>query len=120
MVTLKAMSVKLYHNPRCSKSRQALALLEERGISADIIDYVNNPPSVAELKSILQKLGIEAGQWLRAKEAAAKERGLTPASDEAAILKAMSENPKLIERPVIITDKGARIGRPPEKILEVL
>lgn len=114
------MSIKLYHNPRCSKSREALALLEEKGVSFEIVDYMKEPLSVSALSSILDTLGIEAGQWLRAKEDIAKELGLSASSQRDVILKAMSEYPKLIERPVLVTDKGARIGRPPEKILEIL
>lgn len=114
------MSVTLYHNPRCSKSRQALALLEERGVTPVIVDYMKQPLSVPALTEIMKQLGIGAGDWLRAKEAKAKELGLTKDTASKKILAAMSAYPQLIERPVVVTDKGARIGRPPEKILEVL
>ncbi|MGF1639362.1 MAG: arsenate reductase (glutaredoxin) [Rhodospirillales bacterium] len=113
------MTVTIYHNPRCSKSRAALALLRERGISPDIVDYLADPPSADELKRILALLGIEPRQLLRAKEA--REVGLDdPGLDDEALIAGMVAHPIVIERPIVIRGRRARIGRPPEKVLEIL
>lgn len=115
------MSVSIYHNPRCSKSRQTLQLLEERNIKPDIIEYLKTPPTKNELKKVLQTLGISARDLLRSKEAEYKEYGLDDASlTEEQIIDVMIKVPKLIERPIVITEKGAAIGRPPENVLEIL
>ena len=113
------MSVTIYHNPRCSKSRQTLGLLEERGIAPDIIDYVNNPPTAAELKRILAMLGQGPRDIMRRKEA--KEAGLDdPSLDDEALIRGMVENPIVIERPIVINAGKAAMGRPPESVLEIL
>ncbi|MFO7603774.1 MAG: arsenate reductase (glutaredoxin) [Gammaproteobacteria bacterium] len=115
------MNAKIYHNPRCSKSRQTLQLLEEQNVDIDVIEYLQNPPDVATLENILIQLGIEPRQLMRHKEPEYQALGLdNPTLDRAALLEAMVRTPKLIERPIVITDKGIAIGRPPENILKVL
>lgn len=115
------MPVSIYHNPRCSKSRQALALLEERNIKPTVIEYLKTPPSKSELKHVLNMLNLEARDLLRKKESEYTELGLdNPALDEDQIIDMMIQHPKLIERPIVISDKGAVIGRPPENVLEIL
>ena len=110
--------VEIWHNPRCSKSRQTLALLEEKGIEPSIVRYLEEPPTKARLEEVADLLG-GAEALVRRKESAFTERGLKGASN-AELIAAMADEPKLIERPVVITAKGARIGRPPETVLEVL
>lgn len=113
-------STTIWHNPRCSKSRQTLALLEARGGDLTVRNYMEDTPSVAELKAVMKQLGYtSAHEWLRKNEATYRELGLKAVEDEEAVLKAMSENPKLIERPVVIHDGKAMIGRPPEQVLEL-
>lgn len=113
--------VTIYHNPRCSKSRQTLALLEENGITPEVRKYLDDAPSVEELKLILSQLGISARELLRTKEAEYKEHGLNDSSlSDEQILKVMTEVPKLIERPIVIKGNQARIGRPPESVLEII
>jgi len=110
----------LYHNPRCSKSREALKLLQEKGVDVDVVLYMEKPPSVAELKKIVGQLGIEAKQLLRTKEAEYKALNLQNETQEKAILEAMHAHPKLMERPILIADGKAVLGRPPENILSLL
>ncbi|KJK00780.1 arsenate reductase [Pseudomonas sp. 21] len=113
--------ISLFHNPRCSKSRGALELLEERGIQPEIIRYLETPPSAAELKALLGKLGIGARQLLRTGEDEYKELDLAnPALGDDQLIAAMASHPKLIERPIFIVGDKAVIGRPPEKVLEIL
>jgi len=115
------MSTKIYHNPRCSKSRQTLALLHEHNIDADVVEYLNTPPNKAELEALLELLGLEPRELMRTKEAEYKELGLDDESlSREALIKAMVANPKLIERPIVIHNGKAAIGRPPEKILDIL
>lgn len=113
------MSVTIYHNPRCSKSRQTLQLIEEKGVTPQVVDYLNTPPSADELKDILGKLGITPRDLLRKKEAA--EYGLNDAalSDEQ-IIEGMIQNPRCIERPIVVKGNQAVLGRPPENVLELL
>ncbi len=113
------MTVSIYHNPRCSKSRQTLALLEEKGINPTIVDYLNDAPSVEALKDVAAMLGVTARDMMRVKEAEYKEQGLKEVEEDA-LFKAMHNTPKLIERPIVITNGKARIGRPPESVLEIL
>ena len=113
-------NVTIWHNPRCGKSRQGLALLEENGIEADIVKYLETTPSADEIKAVLKKLGISARELMRTKEAIYKELGLKEVNDEERLIQAMAENPKLIERPVVIMGDKAVIGRPPEKIVELV
>jgi len=113
------MTVTIYHNPRCSKSRQTMALLEERGIKPKIIEYVSAPPTVEQLKDILAMLGQGPRDIMRKKEA--KEAGLDdPALDDEALIRGMVENPIVMERPIVINDGKAAMGRPPESVLEIL
>lgn len=113
--------ISLFHNPRCSKSRGALELLEERGIQPEVIRYLETPPSAAELKALLGKLGIGARQLLRTGEDEYKELDLAnPALGDDQLIAAMASHPKLIERPIVIVGDKAVIGRPPEKVLEIL
>ena len=114
------MSTTIWHNPRCSKSRETLALLEEEGEQPAIRKYLEDAPSAEEIRKILALLGIEPRALMRTKEALYKELGLADVSDNEALIKAMADNPKLIERPVVIKNGKARLGRPPESVLEIL
>ena len=114
------MSTTIWHNPRCSKSRETLALLEEKGEQPIIRKYLEDAPSAEEIREILALLGIEPRALMRTKEALYKELGLADVSDNEALIKAMVDNPKLIERPVVIKNGKARLGRPPESVLEIL
>ena len=110
----------ILHNPRCSKSREALKILEQNGINAEIVKYLDTPPSEDELRNILKMLGINARDLMRTKEDIYKELNLQEVQDEDALIKAMAEYPKLIERPIIIKDNKAVVGRPPSKVLELI
>ena len=113
------MSVIIYHNPRCSKSRQTLALIEEKGITPEIVEYLENPPSAETLKEILSKLGKSAAEIVRKKEAA--EEGIDLAAlDENALIEALSAHPRAIERPIVVKGDAAVLGRPPENVLAIL
>lgn len=113
--------ITLYHNPRCSKSRTALALLRDHGIEPEVRLYLEQPPTAAELKQVLSKLGISARALLRKGEDAYKELNLADESlSEKALIKAMMTHPKLIERPIAITQDQAVVGRPPENVLTLL
>lgn len=115
------MAVTIYHNPRCTKSRQTLALLEERGITPVVIDYLKNPPGEAELDKLLKLLRLEPRELMRKQEAEYKEAGLDdPALSRAQLIRAMVAHPKLIERPIVVANGKAAIGRPPEKVIEIL
>ena len=114
------MANTLYHNPRCSKSRQAKALLEEKGLSFTLREYLKEPLSEAEVAKLLKQLQIPAHALLRSKEAEYKTAGLSKDSNEQTIIQAIVNAPKLLERPILVTDKGARIGRPTETLLEIL
>ncbi|RJX71599.1 arsenate reductase (glutaredoxin) [Vibrio sinensis] len=114
------MSVVIYHNARCSKSRQTLALLEEKNITPEIVLYLDTPPSVETLKTLFTQLELSnVRDMMRTKEAIYKELELGEATDEQ-LFSAMAENPKLIERPIVVTNGKARLGRPPEQVLEIL
>ncbi|MCG9631198.1 arsenate reductase (glutaredoxin) [Vibrio sp. Isolate30] len=116
------MSVVIYHNPRCSKSRQTLAILEENGVQPEIIKYLETPLSVEQLKVLFSQLGFEAvREMMRTKEADYKEANLgdSAVTDEQ-LFAAMADNPKLFERPVVVANNRAKIGRPPEQVLEIL
>ena len=110
----------IWHNPRCSKSRQALALLEERGAKITIRRYLDEPPTLTELQDAQSKLALPAIDMIRTGEAAFKEMGLSKSDPDETLLKAMAEAPKLIERPVIFSGDKAVIARPPEKALDIL
>lgn len=111
----------LYHNPRCSKSRQALALLEERGLQPSIVLYLETPPTADELQAILARLGIGPRQLLRTGEEEYRSLNLAdPSLSDTQLIAAMAAHPRLIERPILIAGDSAVIGRPPEKVLELL
>ncbi|WNN43291.1 MULTISPECIES: arsenate reductase (glutaredoxin) [Winslowiella] len=114
--------VTIYHNPRCSKSRETLNLLQQHGVTPEVVLYLDTPPDEATLKSLLQQLGFNsARQLLRNKEEQYKQLNLADASlSEAQLLQAMIDHPKLIERPIVVANGQARIGRPPEQVLEIL
>ena len=116
------MSVVIYHNPRCSKSRQTLALLEEKGITPNIIKYLETPLSIDQLKTVYAQLGLSSVRdMMRTKESIYKELSLGDESvTDEQLFEAMIENPKLIERPIVIKGDAARLGRPPEQVLEIL
>ena len=115
------MSVTIYHNPRCSKSRQTLALLRERGMEPEIIEYLKTPPDAATLKKILSLLGLRPRELMRNKEAVYKDKGLDDATlSDDDLIAAMVNDPVLMERPIVIADGRAALGRPPEKVLEIL
>ena len=114
--------MKLYHNPRCSKSRQTLALLEDNGHQPEIVKYLEDTPSVDELKTIIEKLGFtSAHQLFRTKETLYKELDVASAkNDEAKLIEILNSNPKLIERPILVTATKAAIGRPPKSVLDII
>lgn len=113
--------MKIYHNPQCSKSRQTLQILQQHGDQPEVIEYLKTPPDIATLKEILNMLGVDARALLRTKEAEFKTAGLdNPELSEEAILAAMVKYPRLIERPIVIVGNKAIIGRPPEKVLDLL
>lgn len=115
------MTVTIYHNPRCSKSRQTLALLEARGLQPRVVEYLKTPPDRAMLAGLLGKLGIPARELLRQNEPEFTALGLgdTSLSDDA-LIDAMAAHPRLIERPIVVAGRRARVGRPPEAVLEIL
>lgn len=108
----------LYHNPRCSKSRQALAILKSSGLTPTVIEYLQTPPSAAELQRLLGLLGLKAKDILRRKEAAAA--GLDVEASEADLVKGIAAHPEALERPIFVHKGKAVLGRPPEKVLEIL
>lgn len=112
--------IEIYHNPRCTKSRETLQLLESKGIEPKVIEYLKDVPTEKEMKGILKKLGIKATDLLRKNETIFKElyKGKELSEDEW--IKAMIQHPKLIERPIVINDQKAALGRPPEKVLDIL
>ncbi|WP_169543426.1 arsenate reductase (glutaredoxin) [Sneathiella aquimaris] len=115
------MSVKILHNPRCSKSRQTLDLIREKGIEPLVIEYLKTPPTKQELTEILSKLGIKPRDLMRKGEAEYKENSLSdPSLSDEQLIDAMVAIPKLIERPIVLNGDKVRIGRPPESVLEIL
>jgi arsenate reductase (glutaredoxin) len=115
------MPVKIYHNPRCTKSRQTLQLLKDRGIEPEVIEYLKTPPSFEELYDIIDKLGIKPRNLIRKQEAEYKANGLNDNQlDNETIVRTMVNNPILIERPIVIANNKAAIGRPPENVLDIL
>lgn len=115
------MSVTIYHNPRCSKSRRTLALLRERGIEPEIVEYLKTPPDAETLRALLAMLGLAPRELMRRKEAAYRENGLDdPALGGDALLAAMAAHPILIERPIVVAGARAALGRPPEAALAIL
>lgn len=115
------MSVTIYHNPRCSKSRQTLALLEEQGLTPEIILYLETPPDKATLKTLLQQLGLKPRELMRKGEQEYKGNQLNnPGLTDQQLIDAMVRFPKLIERPIVVSGQQVRIGRPPESVLAIL
>ena len=111
----------IYHNNRCSKSRQTLALIEEKGIKPNIINYLDTPPDKNILRSLLKKLGLKARDIIRSGEEAYKKLNLKDSSlTEDQLLAAIVAHPKLLQRPIVTSDDRAIIGRPPENVLELL
>ncbi len=112
----------IYHNPHCSKSRQALEILRERGETFDVVKYLSDTPSVTELDSLCRKLGVEPHALMRTKERRFQELGLSLSDtrDRSEWLQILNENPVLLERPIVVRGNKAIIGRPPERIVEIL
>jgi len=114
-------SIKIWHNPRCSKSRDSLKLLEEKGIDAEVVKYLVNTPTKEEIEEMLTMLGLNsARELMRTKEAIYKELNLKEESSKEALIIAMVEHPKLIERPIVIKGNKAAIGRPIQKVIDLL
>ena len=116
------MSVVIYHNPRCSKSRETLALLEEKGITPNVVKYLEEIPSIDALKTLFSQLGFTSvREMMRTKEAEYKEQNLDDGSvTDEQLFEAMALTPKLIERPIVVNNNQAKIGRPPEQVLDIL
>lgn len=115
------MNVKIYHNPRCGKSRDTLKLLQAQGVTPEVVEYLVNPPTAVELLDILQKLGIKPRDLMRNKEPEFKENGLDDKTlSDAELIETMLRIPKLIERPIVLANGKAAIGRPPEAVLAIL
>jgi arsenate reductase len=115
------VAVTIYHNPRCSKSRQTLALLQDRGIEPKVVEYLTDTPDAATLDGLLKKLKLEPRDLMRRKEAPYQELDLDdPGLSRQALIAAMVEHPILIERPIVVKGAKAALGRPPEKVLEIL
>lgn len=112
--------VTIYHNPRCTKSREALALLKGRGIEPIVIEYLKDPPTKDTVKSLIRMLGNDATNIVRTKEAAYKDSGLTPKSSPDQIATAIAKEPILLERPIVVSGNKAAIGRPPENVLRII
>ncbi|MGD2167384.1 MAG: arsenate reductase (glutaredoxin) [Gammaproteobacteria bacterium] len=113
------MTTRIYHNPRCSKSRATLALLETHGIEHEVVEYLQAPPERAELEMLLRKLGCRAADIVRFNEPEFAQTGLSKDADDAALLAAIEQHPKLLQRPIVEHGERARIGRPPEAVLEL-
>jgi arsenate reductase len=112
--------LKIYHNTRCSKSREALALLQNTGQEVEVVEYLKTPPTAQELKALLQKLNMKPEQLIRKGEKLFKENYAARQLSDEEWIQAMVENPALIERPIVIKGDKAVVGRPPEKVMEVL
>lgn len=115
------MSIVIYHNPRCSKSRETLQLLQERGIEPEVVEYLKSPPSKSRLKQILKMLNMEPRQLMRRNEAEYQALGLEDtALSREQLVEAMVNYPKLIERPIVVNGDRAALGRPPQQVLEIV
>jgi len=113
-------NVTIWHNPKCSKSRDSFKLLEERGIDAEVIKYLDTPPTKEELKEVLKMLGMAPRELMRTKEEIYKTLHLDNETDDEKLIEAMVANPRLIERPIVIKEGKAVIGRPIEKVVELI
>lgn len=114
------MDAKIYHNPRCSKSRATLALLEERGVDVDVIEYLKTPPTTDEIRGLLARLGVDAADIVRTGEPAFRVSGLTLESPPDELIALIASQPIVLERPIVVVGRSARVGRPPERVLELL
>ena len=115
------MSISIWHNPRCSKSRETLALVQEKGIEPEVFLYLEEKPDDKTIESILSKLGITARELLRNSEDAYKQQNLKDKTlSDDILIKAMVNEPKLIQRPIVVNGEKAKLGRPPEQVLEIL
>ncbi|MFT6326434.1 MAG: arsenate reductase [Crocinitomicaceae bacterium] len=115
------MTIQIWHNPRCSKSRETLVLLEDKGISPEIVLYLEQSHNTESIKSVIAKLGITTRELLRSSEAAYKDNNLKDKTlSDDALIQAIIAHPKLIQRPIVINGNKARLGRPPEQVLEIL
>lgn len=114
------MPVTIYHNPRCSKSRETLKLIREKGVEPVVVEYLRDTPSAEEIAALLKKLGMAAADLVRKGEAVYKEQFKGRQLSEAEWVSAMAEYPQLIERPIVVSGKKAVLGRPPEQVLEIL
>lgn len=115
------MNVKIYHNPRCSKSRQTLQLLQENGVEPEVIEYLKTPPTAEQLDEILDLLEMQPRQLMRKNEKEYKETGMDNVDlDRDALIAGMVATPKLIERPIVLSNGKAAIGRPPENVLDII
>ena len=112
--------VTIYHNPRCSKSRQTLALLEEAGLTPNVVRYLDTPLSRAELASLIEQSQRPVADFFRAGEDEAKALGVTRTSSDDEMLDAIAKHPRLMERPIVVSDKGVELGRPPEAVQRIL
>lgn len=114
-------AVTIFHNPRCSKSRATLGLLQERGLQPRVVEYLETPPSAEQLQRILELLGLQPRELIRSNEAEYRELGLDdPSLSRAQLIQAMVEHPRLIQRPIVLSEGRAALGRPPESVLEIL
>ena len=115
------MTVQIYYNPRCSKSRKTLELLQEKGIEPEVIEYMENPPDVDTLRKLVEMLGITTREIMRRHEQVFKEAGLDdPTFTDEELLEAISQCPSLLERPIVVNGDKAALGRPPEAVLDIL
>jgi len=113
--------VTVYHNPRCSKSRQTLALLEDHGVESVVVEYLKDAPDAKALKALVKKLGLRPKDAVRKGEAVFKELGLSnKLDDDDAMIRAIAKHPILLERPIVVAGAKARLGRPPEQVLEII
>ncbi|MEQ8789168.1 MAG: arsenate reductase (glutaredoxin) [Pirellulaceae bacterium] len=112
------MKTTIYHNPRCTKSRQTLALLREHGVEPDIVEYLTTPPDAATIKRLLRRLGLKPADVIRKKEYRAL--GLKETDDEDELIARIAAHPEILERPIVVRGNTARLGRPPENVLEIL
>ena len=114
-------NVKIYHNPRCSKSRQALQIIKDYGVEPEVIEYLKEPLGRSELQNIAKRLGLRPKEFVRKNEAEFKDNNLAGKLEkDSYLIEAMAKFPKIMERPIIISDLGAVVGRPPENVLKVL
>lgn len=112
--------IRIYHNPRCSTSRNALKALREKGIEPEIVKYLENPPTKDELRSLIERAGVSVHDAVRPREEEYRELGLSPETSDEELLDAMVAHPRLIQRPIVVTDKGVRIPRPIELLEDLL